>query len=233
MGNRPTRKTCGAPGARWMAAQATLPWKKACCRAPAELCSTTAGRWCSAPRTVGFRPGLRLRSWIGISLVTATTTRELLLSTCTSGIASRSSPASFWAPGGRVTGPTPTRISTTWSGNTRNTTCRWTYWSSTWTGTPPHAWTGYTWDRELFPDPPAFLRWVHDKGLRATLNLHPAQGVQVFKEVYPQFATAMGVDPATGHRHRRSGTPQGSGLPSAQSQGTPQAIHFRIAASGS
>jgi len=59
----------------------------------------------------------------------------------------------------------------------------------------PHAWTGYTWNRELFPDPPAFLSWVHDKGLRATLNLHPAQGVQHFEEIYPRFAKAMGVDP--------------------------------------
>ena len=59
----------------------------------------------------------------------------------------------------------------------------------------PHAWTGYTWNRELFADPPGFLQWVHDKGLRATLNLHPAQGIQHFEEVYPRFAEAMGVDP--------------------------------------
>jgi alpha-glucosidase len=61
----------------------------------------------------------------------------------------------------------------------------------------PHSWTGYTWNREFFPDPPAFLRWVHEKGLRATLNLHPAEGVQAFEEVYARFATAMGTDPAT------------------------------------
>jgi hypothetical protein len=61
----------------------------------------------------------------------------------------------------------------------------------------PDAWTGYTWNRELFPDPPAFLKWVHEKGLRATLNLHPAQGVQHFEEIYPRFAEAMGVDPET------------------------------------
>ncbi len=59
----------------------------------------------------------------------------------------------------------------------------------------PHSWTGYTWNRDLFPDPPAFLRWVHDQGLLVTLNLHPAQGVQPFEEVYPRFAEAMGVDP--------------------------------------
>lgn len=62
----------------------------------------------------------------------------------------------------------------------------------------PHGWTGYTWNRELFPDPPAFLQWVRDKGLRVALNLHPAEGVQAFEEVYPRFAEAMGVDPESG-----------------------------------
>ncbi len=62
----------------------------------------------------------------------------------------------------------------------------------------PHSWTGYTWNRKLFPDPPAFLQWVHQKGLRVTLNLHPAEGVQAFEEVYPRFAAAMGVDPSSG-----------------------------------
>jgi len=62
----------------------------------------------------------------------------------------------------------------------------------------PRSWTGYTWNRQLFPDPPAFLRWVHEKGLRVTLNLHPAEGVQQFEEIYPRFAEAMGVDPQTG-----------------------------------
>ena len=62
----------------------------------------------------------------------------------------------------------------------------------------PYSWTGYTWNQELFPDPPAFLQWVHDRGLRATLNLHPAEGVQAFEEIYPRFAKAMGVDPESG-----------------------------------
>jgi alpha-glucosidase len=62
----------------------------------------------------------------------------------------------------------------------------------------PHSWTGYTWNRELFPDPPAFLEWVHERGLHTTLNLHPAEGIQAFEEVYPRFAGAMGVDPRSG-----------------------------------
>ncbi|NJN15044.1 MAG: hypothetical protein HC822_01400 [Oscillochloris sp.] len=62
----------------------------------------------------------------------------------------------------------------------------------------PNSWTGYTWNRELLPDPPGLLAWLHNKGLRATLNLHPAEGVQPFEEAYPAFAAALGRDPASG-----------------------------------
>ena len=62
----------------------------------------------------------------------------------------------------------------------------------------PDTWTGYTWDRALFPDPAGFLDWVHAKGLRATFNLHPAQGVQSHEGMYTEFAEAMGVDPSSG-----------------------------------
>ena len=62
----------------------------------------------------------------------------------------------------------------------------------------PDGWTGYTWNRELFPDPPAFLKWLHEKGLRITLNLHPADGVHPHEEIYPQFAEALGIDPESG-----------------------------------
>ena len=39
-------------------------------------------------------------------------------------------------------------------------------------------WTGYSWNRNLFPDPHAFLQALHRRGLRVTLNLHPASGVR-------------------------------------------------------
>lgn len=58
-------------------------------------------------------------------------------------------------------------------------------------------WTGYTWNRLFFPDPPGFLQWVHRQGLRTTLNLHPASGVQPHEEQYPEMARAMGMDPAS------------------------------------
>lgn len=62
----------------------------------------------------------------------------------------------------------------------------------------PGSWTGYSWNRELFPDPRGFLDWLHSEGLHATLNLHPALGVQPFEDAYPAFAAAMAVNPAGG-----------------------------------
>ncbi|MGH7995253.1 MAG: TIM-barrel domain-containing protein, partial [Opitutaceae bacterium] len=58
-------------------------------------------------------------------------------------------------------------------------------------------WTGYTWNRLLFPDPPAFLRRLHREGLKVTLNLHPASGIQPWEACYPAMARAMGIDPAS------------------------------------
>jgi alpha-glucosidase len=58
-------------------------------------------------------------------------------------------------------------------------------------------WTGYTWNRTLFPDPEGFLAWCERRGLKTPLNLHPASGVQPHEEAYPEMARAMGIDPAT------------------------------------
>lgn len=58
-------------------------------------------------------------------------------------------------------------------------------------------WTGYTWNKVLFPDPDDFLKKIHAEGLKATLNMHPASGVQPWEQAYPAMASAMGVNPAT------------------------------------
>ncbi|HZL53281.1 MAG TPA: TIM-barrel domain-containing protein [Terracidiphilus sp.] len=58
-------------------------------------------------------------------------------------------------------------------------------------------WTGYTWNKILFPDPDDFLKKIHAEGLKATLNMHPASGVQPWEQAYPAMAAAMGVNPAT------------------------------------
>jgi Glycosyl hydrolases family 31 TIM-barrel domain/Glycosyl hydrolase family 31 C-terminal domain/Domain of unknown function (DUF5110) len=58
-------------------------------------------------------------------------------------------------------------------------------------------WTGFTWDRNYFPDPAGFLKWTDVHGLRTPLNLHPASGIQPWEDQYPAMARAMGIDPAT------------------------------------
>ncbi|MFK7800977.1 MAG: TIM-barrel domain-containing protein, partial [Anaerolineae bacterium] len=58
-------------------------------------------------------------------------------------------------------------------------------------------WTGYTWNKELFDDPPALMQWLKDQELKVALNLHPAEGVAPHEEMYPEMAKAMGIDPAS------------------------------------
>ena len=59
-------------------------------------------------------------------------------------------------------------------------------------------WTGYTWNREFFPDPERFQRILHEHGLRTTLNVHPRDGVRAFEDGYAKVAEHMGIDPAGG-----------------------------------
>ena len=58
-------------------------------------------------------------------------------------------------------------------------------------------WSGYTWNKTLFPDPDDFLAKLHAEGLKVTLNLHPASGIEPWEKAYPAMARAMGIDPAT------------------------------------
>ena len=58
-------------------------------------------------------------------------------------------------------------------------------------------WTGYSWNKLLFPDPTQFLDKLHAAGLKISLNLHPADGVGPWETAYPAMARAMGIDPAT------------------------------------
>ena len=55
-------------------------------------------------------------------------------------------------------------------------------------------WTGYTWNKNLFPDYKDFLKKIKERNLKITLNLHPKDGVRYFEEMYPQMCEAMGQD---------------------------------------
>lgn len=55
-------------------------------------------------------------------------------------------------------------------------------------------WTGYTWNRELIPDPKALMDNLHARGKHITLNVHPADGVRAHEEMYEDMAKELGVD---------------------------------------
>ncbi len=58
-------------------------------------------------------------------------------------------------------------------------------------------WTGYSWNRALFPDPAGMMKELHDRGLHVSLNVHPADGVRAHEDAYRPMAEALGVD----HEH--------------------------------
>jgi alpha-glucosidase (family GH31 glycosyl hydrolase) len=61
-------------------------------------------------------------------------------------------------------------------------------------------WTGYTWNKDLFPDPGKLLNWMGKRQIRNALNLHPSSGIPPMEEKYPAFAKAYGFD-TTGHQY--------------------------------
>lgn len=61
-------------------------------------------------------------------------------------------------------------------------------------------WTGYSWNKTLFPDYRRFLKQLHHMHLHVTLNLHPASGVQYIDDQYEKMAECMGIDPVTRRR---------------------------------
>lgn len=57
-------------------------------------------------------------------------------------------------------------------------------------------WTGFTWNRDLFPEPEEFALRLHERGLALALNLHPADGIRAYEDAYLQLAARFGVDVA-------------------------------------
>ena len=58
-----------------------------------------------------------------------------------------------------------------------------------------HGWTGYSWNTELFPDHCELLDWLHEKGFKVPLNIHPSQGVRFFEDAYKNMCERLGKDP--------------------------------------
>ena len=57
-------------------------------------------------------------------------------------------------------------------------------------------WTGWTWNKSIFPDPQKFMSYLADNGLKVTLNLHPADGFDHWEQSYEGLAQSLGKDPA-------------------------------------
>ena len=48
-------------------------------------------------------------------------------------------------------------------------------------------WTGYTWKKELFPNPANLMEALHRRDVKTSLNLHFMNGIQPFEEPYDRF----------------------------------------------
>ncbi|PWJ44637.1 glycoside hydrolase family 31 protein [Sediminitomix flava] len=55
-------------------------------------------------------------------------------------------------------------------------------------------WTGYTWNKSLFPAPSKFIEWTNQEKLKTALNLHPASGLAPMEEQYKEFGEKYGFD---------------------------------------
>lgn len=56
-------------------------------------------------------------------------------------------------------------------------------------------WTGYSWNKKLFPEHKKFLEELEKRNLKTALNLHPSDGVGRHEDMYEEMCRAMGVDP--------------------------------------
>lgn len=54
-------------------------------------------------------------------------------------------------------------------------------------------WTGFTWNRELIPDPKALIDAMHSRGVTVSLNDHPHDGLRPHEEYFEQFTRDLGV----------------------------------------
>lgn len=63
-------------------------------------------------------------------------------------------------------------------------------WGNGWLG-----WTGYSWNKNLFPDYKRLLKDIKEMNLKITLNLHPKDGVRFFEDQYKDMCAAMNKTP--------------------------------------
>ena len=57
-------------------------------------------------------------------------------------------------------------------------------------------WTGYSWNRELIPDPKALIDRLHADSITVSVNEHPHDGIRPHEDCYADFMHDMGYNPA-------------------------------------
>lgn len=60
-----------------------------------------------------------------------------------------------------------------------------------------YGWTGYTANPTYFPDFEGFIKALHSRKIKTSVNLHPALGIRPHEAQYEEFCAWMGIDPAT------------------------------------
>ncbi|MCT3409033.1 glycoside hydrolase family 31 protein [Lactobacillus helveticus] len=55
-------------------------------------------------------------------------------------------------------------------------------------------WTGFSWNKDLFPDHVRLLQWLHEHNKHIALNIHPADGIRAFEDQYPLVAKDLDLD---------------------------------------
>lgn len=59
-------------------------------------------------------------------------------------------------------------------------------------------WTGYSWNRNLIPEPRRLIEALHSRGISVTLNDHPHDGIRNHEDCYPSFMEELGLAPQSG-----------------------------------
>ena len=54
-------------------------------------------------------------------------------------------------------------------------------------------WTGWSWNKRLIPNPEKFMEWMHERDLKVTLNLHPAEGVAPNEDNFNALANELNL----------------------------------------
>lgn len=54
-------------------------------------------------------------------------------------------------------------------------------------------WTGWSWNKDYFPDPARFIAWLHEHKLKVPLNLHPSDGIDTYEDNFTALANELGL----------------------------------------